>query len=84
MPRSGDMLLRKFGDEYMLLFARPADNMGNGEIDWYSPVQGPVQKLVDLPEEEEQADMENTLAHMASEILSLMRKSSSILKIVSR
>lgn len=64
-----DMLLRKFGDEYMLLFARPADNMGNGEIDWYSPVQGPVQKLVDLPEEE-QADMENTLAHMASEILS--------------
>ena len=64
-----DMLLRKFGDEYMLLFARPADNMGNGEIDWYSPVQGPVQKLVNLPEEE-QADMENTLAHMASEILS--------------
>lgn len=64
-----DMLLRKFGDEYMLLFARPADNTGSGEIDWYSPVQGPVQKLVDLPEEE-QAEQEKTLAHMASEILS--------------
>lgn len=63
-----DMLLHKFGDEYMLLFARPAENTGNGEIDWYSPVQGPVQKLVDLPEEE-QADIEKTLAHMASEML---------------
>lgn len=63
-----DMLLRKFGDEYMLLFARPAENTGNGEIDWYSPVQGPVRKLADLPEEERGA-IEQTMANMASEIL---------------
>lgn len=62
-----DMLLRKFGDEYMLLFARPAENTGNGEIDWYSPVQGPVRKLSDLPEEERRP-IEQTLLNMANEI----------------
>lgn len=43
-----DMLQRKFGDEYVLLFARPAENLQNGVIDWYSPVQGQPRRLSTL------------------------------------
>lgn len=49
-----DMLRRKFGDEYVLLFARPVENAANGVMDWYSPVQGEPRKMDDLPEAERQ------------------------------
>lgn len=63
-----EMLLRKFGDECMLLFAKPVENAANDEIDWYSPVQGPVQKMADLPEEE-QEKARTVISSMAGEIL---------------
>lgn len=50
-----DMLRRKFGDEYVLLFAQPIENTGNGIIDWYTPVQGTPQKLESLAEANNQA-----------------------------
>lgn len=67
-PQIRDMLLRKFGDEYVLLFARPAENTADGSIDWYSPVQGEPRRLGDLPPERERAARER-LAHMGGEIL---------------
>ena len=63
-----EMLLRKFGDECMLLFAKPVENAANDEIDWYSPVQGPVQKMQDLPAEE-QEKAQAFISRMAGEIL---------------
>lgn len=66
-PQIRDMLLRKFGDEYVLLFARPAENTANGTIDWYSPVQGEPHPLAGLPPEKERAARER-LGHMGSEI----------------
>ena len=66
-PQIRDMLLRKFGDEYVLLFARPAENAGNATIDWYSPVQGEPRRLTELPPEKERAAREQ-LSHMGGEI----------------
>lgn len=50
-----DMLRRKFGDEYVLLFAKPVENPANGVIDWYSPVQGEPHQMDSLPEAERTA-----------------------------
>lgn len=66
-PQIRDMLYRKFGDDYVLLFARPAENAGDGKIDWYSPVQGQPRKLKDLPEDEAQPIRER-MGQMAAEI----------------
>lgn len=66
-PQIRDMLLRRFGDEYALLFARPEENAKDGNIDWYSPVQGDAKKLLDLPEEERGAICA-TIESMANEI----------------
>lgn len=66
-PQIRDMLLRKFGDEYVLLFARPVDNSADGTIDWYSPVQGEPRHVAELPPEKERAVRER-LAHMGGEI----------------
>lgn len=66
-PQIRDMLLRKFGDDYVLLFARPAENSGDGKIDWYSPVQGEARRLKDLPEAESGPIYER-LGQMAAEI----------------
>lgn len=66
-PQIRDMLLNKFGDEYVLLFARPAENTADGTIDWYSPVQGEPHRLTELPPEKERAAREQ-LAHMGAEI----------------
>lgn len=63
-----EMLLRKFGDECMLLFAKPVENAAKDEIDWYSPVQGPAQKMSELPEEEQEKARSFT-SNMAGEIL---------------
>lgn len=67
-PQIRDMLLRHFGDEYVLLFARPAENAGDGRIDWYSPVQGVARPLTQLPEAEREAVCAQ-IARMANEIL---------------
>ncbi len=60
-----DMLGRKFGDQFVLLFAKPAEN--GDQIDWYSPVQGLPQKLEALPEEE-QNRIRLRLGQMGAEI----------------
>ena len=67
-PQIRDMLLRKFGDEYVLLFARPVENAADGTIDWYSPVQGEPRPLSGLPPEKADPARER-LAHMGGEIL---------------
>lgn len=67
-PQIRDMLLRKFGDDYILIFARPVENLNNGLIDWYSPVQGIPQKLESLSDAEKMAICSKTRA-MANEIL---------------
>lgn len=66
-PQIRDMLLRRFGDDYVLLFGRPEENLADGDIDWYSHVQGDVKKLDDLPEDERKPICE-TIARMAAEI----------------
>lgn len=43
-----DMIRRKFGDEYVLLFAKPVENTQISEIDWYTPVFGAAQSLDSL------------------------------------
>lgn len=67
-PQIRGMLLNKFGDEYVLLFARPVENENTGEIDWYTPVQGTAQKITALPEEEKEKAC-GRLRQMGSEIL---------------
>lgn len=66
-PQIRDMLLRKFGDDYVLLFARPEENLANGNIDWYSPVQGEAKKLYDMSQEEREPICDS-LTKMANEI----------------
>lgn len=62
-----DMLRRRFDDDYVLLFAEPVPNDADASIDWYTPVQGAVQPLTDLPEEEQNL-LRDKLAQMASDI----------------
>ncbi len=62
-----DMLRNRLGDEYVLLFAEPAFNAADNTVDWYSPVQGPIRRLTDLPPEE-QNTLRDRLAHMAKEL----------------
>lgn len=50
-PQIRDMIRRKFGDEYVLLFAEPVENTQTGQIDWYTPVQGKARKLGELESE---------------------------------
>ncbi|MBQ9451717.1 MAG: hypothetical protein IJU65_00260 [Desulfovibrio sp.] len=66
-PQLRDMLRRKFGDDYVLLFAEPVFNQTEGSVDWYTPVQGTVQQLSDLPQQE-QNTIRSTLMHMGNEI----------------
>lgn len=74
-PQISDMLRRKFGDDYVLLFARSAENAANGVIDWYSPVQGSPRKMEELPEAERQAacararDMAHNIMLYAGELM---------------
>lgn len=48
-----DMLLRKFGEETVLLFARPVENTRDGQIDWYTPIQGEARQLTSLAEDQQ-------------------------------
>lgn len=66
-PQIRAMLLNKFGDEFVLLFARPVENTATGQIDWYTPVQGTPRKLLDLPAEEKET-VYKRLHVMGSEI----------------
>ncbi|MDE5831530.1 MAG: SrfA family protein [Desulfovibrio sp.] len=66
-PQIREMLRRKFDDDYALLFTKPVENPGDGNIDWYSPVQGQARKLKDLPKDEADA-MYDKMASMAREI----------------
>lgn len=67
-PQIRGMLLNKFGDEYVLLFAKPVENSNTGEIDWYTPVQSTAKKITELPEEEKEKAC-SRLRQMGSEIL---------------
>lgn len=61
-------LVRKHrGDSYILLFAEPSPSADGSAIDWYSPVQGPVRRLTELPEAEAHA-MTKHVAQMGQEI----------------
>lgn len=51
-PQIRAMLAGKFGESFALLFAKPVENAASGVIDWYTPAQGPVARLIDLPEEQ--------------------------------
>lgn len=66
-PQIRDMLRRRFGDEYVLLFAEPTQNKAESTVDWYTPVQGKVQRLTDLPDETQQA-IRTKLLQMATDI----------------
>lgn len=66
-PQLRDMLRKKLGDDYVLLFAEPMPNSADNSIDWYTPVQGAVQRLDALPEAA-QDRLRDTLAQMAAEI----------------
>lgn len=66
-PQLRDMLRKKLGDDYVLLFAEPMPNSADNSIDWYTPVQGAVQRLDALPEAA-QNRLRDTLAQMAAEI----------------
>lgn len=66
-PQIRDMLRRKFGDDYVLLFAEPVENKQTSEIDWYTPVYGSLRKLEDLPQEQQDAVIEK-LGSMAKDI----------------
>lgn len=66
-PQLRDMLMRKFGDEYVLLYSRPEENLADGNIDWYTPVQGESRRLEELPHEEA-APIYEKLAIMAKAI----------------
>ena len=47
-----ELLRKRRGDSYTLLFAEPSPSADGASIDWYTPVQGKAQKLTELPEEE--------------------------------
>ncbi len=48
-----EMVRLRLGDAYALLFAEPSLRADGSAIDWYTPVQGQVRRLLDLPEEEQ-------------------------------
>lgn len=62
-----EMLRRKFDDDYALLFTKPVENHADGDIDWYSSVQGEARPLNQLPEDEASA-MRDRIATMGREI----------------
>lgn len=62
-----DMLEQRFGDAFMLCFARPVENPGNGDIDWHSPVQGTAQPVTALSEEQRN----KALAHLRAMALEI-------------
>lgn len=66
-PQIRDMLRRKFGDDYVLLFAEPEENKQTSEIDWYTPVYGTPRKLEDLPDEQRESIAEK-ITSMAKDI----------------
>lgn len=66
-PQLRDILARKFGDEYVLFFARPVENDLTNEIDWYTPVQGEAKSVAKLPESEKEAACAK-VRHMAADV----------------
>lgn len=66
-PQIRDMLMRKFGDEYVLLFAKPVENVQTNEIDWYTPVNGTPKSLKNVAPEARAAACEKA-ASMAKDI----------------
>ena len=68
-PQIRDMLRRRegLGDDAVLLFAEPEPNAADNSVDWYTPVQGAVQRLTELPEEEQNV-LRDKLSRMAEEI----------------
>ena len=75
-----DMLRRQFNDsEYISLFAEPSPNEGNQSIDWYTPLQGTIRPLSELPPEEQNA-LRERLNQMAQKLRTFAEelKSSSV------
>jgi hypothetical protein len=46
-----ELIRTRLGDEYALLFAEP-DGLRGDVIDWYTPLQGPIFAVAELPEDE--------------------------------
>ena len=53
-----ELLRTRLGTGHTLLFAEPVADTGRDVIDWYSPVQGEVRPLAELPAERRQASLE--------------------------
>lgn len=53
-----ELLRTRLGTGHMLLFAEPVADPGRNVIDWYSPVQGEVRPLAELPADRQQACLE--------------------------
>ena len=53
-----DIIRSKLGEKHALLFAQPVPNRVKHTIDWYTPLQGPVRRLVDLPPEKQRPHRE--------------------------
>lgn len=74
-PQIRDMLQRKFGDDFVLIFANPVENLQNGLIDWYTPVQGEARTLESFPEEltgpicQKLESMGHEILHYAEELI---------------
>ncbi|MDR2574427.1 MAG: hypothetical protein LBC94_08845 [Desulfovibrio sp.] len=47
-----ELVRARLGDGHALLFAEPGGLQHGDVIDWYSPLQGPVSAVADLPEDE--------------------------------
>ncbi len=62
-----ELVRSRLGDEYALLFAEPSQHQDGSAVDWYSPVQGPVRKLGELPLEEQEKMRAETI-RMAKDI----------------
>lgn len=67
-PQIRNMLLQKFGEQAANLFAEPVENTSNGEIDWYSSLQGTAFPFTKLSEENREV-VQNRIIGLANDIL---------------
>ncbi len=72
-PQLSRLLRQELGDNYVLLFAEPVTNPADNCIDWYTPVQGAVRALPELPAEKQNA-VRSRLLGMAGEISRISRQ----------
>ncbi len=61
------MIRSRFTDEHALLFAEPVFNRTDGSVDWYTPIEGRILHLSELPRDEQNSVREKIM-HMAGEL----------------